>query len=218
MHNEIFLLLLLFFPACTRLGSTHNLPIPSHHRRTTGPHPQPRVPILSPAPTCSAGLTLGTSHLPSKAPDPSATHPALTHSNTLRKASGSFTTRKVPAEASCGAERSDQREAIGNAQPPAPDPRSCASYLVHRLHGAAAPRSRAERSGAARQPPTGDARRCPRARRAEQPGGAPRPPHRPAEPPRAMGALREHRRSFRMGLVVRDLFLLASVRERGGEG
>lgn len=173
-----------FFPACTRLGSTHNLPIPSHHRRTTGPHPQPRVPILSPAPTCSAGLTLGTSHLPSKAPDPSATHPALTHSNTLRKASGSFTTRKVPAEASCGAERSDQREAIGNAQPPAPDPWSCASYLVHRLHGAAAPRSRAERS----RPPAANRGCAPLPPRT--PGGAAGRGPAPPAPPR--GAAPRH--------------------------
>lgn len=201
MHNEDFFsppfLKNLFTPS-TRIKSTHNPPSPSHRphqRRTTGPHPQPRQPHPSPAPTCSAGLTLGTPPRAlhhhhhhgdppaAGAPLPIPPHAGLTHSSTLRKASGSFTTRKVPAEASCG-QRQGVSTALRSSPSPPPalhrTPRSSAD-LVHRLHGAAAPRSRAE-------PPASRgcaARRCPRARRAEQPGGAPRPPHRPAEPPRA---------------------------------
>lgn len=167
MHNEIYF---FFFQPAKARGAPTKPPYPITAGR--------RVLILSPSPTCSARLTLVTSPLPSKAPNPTATHPALTHSNTLRKASGSFTTRKVPAEASCGAERRNQRGALGNAQTPTPDPRSCASYLVHRLHGAAAPRSRAERS----RPPASNRGCAPLPPRT--PGGAAGRGPAPPAPPR----------------------------------
>lgn len=82
-------------------GSPTNQPAarPAHSAAgRESPAPRPMSLSLRPAqlPPVPPGAHFG--DIPPATPQ----SPALTHSSTLRKASGSFTTRKVPAEASCG--------------------------------------------------------------------------------------------------------------------
>lgn len=142
-------------------------------------------PSLSPAQLPPVPPCAHFGHSP-PAPPPS---PALTHSSTLRKASGSFTTRKVPAEASCG-QRHRRRgqpraRAAGSAEWPARPPPE-----APRVPGPPPPwrrspaeRSRAEPSGASRPPPAGMRGAAPaQAGRSSRAGPAPPAPPRGAAP------------------------------------